>query len=217
MSALRELLRTLLIPLGCLAAAAASADDATSPWSFGTQLGWAQGKGDSASLPLPADLSTLSYDASATFGEKSRIGWRVFTGYRFTDYLAVHLGYTDLGKVESKLAEEILDRFQYAESGTRQTIRGIDIGMQLKVPLGERIAMELRGGKYYWQSHTQTTDLWGEDHRSSQRGSDVFFGAGMEVALFEELSGTIGWTRYDVAGEPVHLWTVGTLYRFSVY
>ena len=88
--------------------------------------------------------------------------------------------------------------------------------MQLKVPLGERFAMELRGGKYYWQSNTQTTSSWGEDFRSSRRDSDVFFGAGMELALFEEFSATLGWTRYDVGGDPVHLWTLGTLYRFSV-
>lgn len=213
--ALRVLLRTLLIPLVCLTAATASADDATSPWSFGSQLGLAQGKGESA--PLSGDLSTLSYDASATFGEKSRIGWRVFTGYRFNDYLAVHLGYADLGKVESKLPDQVRDRFQNSEGGTKQTIRGIDLGMQLKVPLGERVAMEVRGGKYYWRSNTQTTDMWGDDYRSSSHGSDVFFGAGMEVALLEELSATVGWTRYDVAGEPVHLWTIGTLYRFSVY
>src|SRR5690349_17782327 len=126
MSALRDLLRTLLISFGALAAATAAADDATSPWSFGTQLGWAQGKGDSGPAPAPEDLSTLSYDASATFGEKSRIGWRVFTGYRFNDYLAVHLGYTDLGKLESKLAEEVHTRFEYPESGSKQTIRGMD-------------------------------------------------------------------------------------------
>lgn len=213
--ALRVLLRTLLIPLGCLAAATALADDATSPWSFGSQLGLAQGRGDSA--PVTADLSTLSLDTSATFGEKSRVGWRVFTGYRFTDYLAIHLGYTDLGKVESRLAEEAPHRFQDFVSDWKQTIRGVDLGLQLKVPLGERVAMDLRGGRYYWRSHTQTTSSWGEDFRSSRRGADVFFGAGMEVTLFEEFSATVGWTRYDVAGEPVHLWTLGTLYRFSVY
>lgn len=213
--ALGVLRRTLLIPLGCLVAATVSADDATSPWSFGTQLGWVQGKGDSA--PLSSDLSTLSLDTSATFGEKSRIGWRVFTGYRFTDYLAVHLGYTDLGKVESRFADAVRESFQIPETARQQTIRGVDIGMQLKVPLGERFAMELRGGKYYWQAHTQTTNSWGEDFRSSRRDADAFFGAGMELALFEEFSATLGWTRYDVGGEPVHLWTLGTLYRFSVY
>lgn len=55
----------------------------------------------------------------------------LFTGYRFTDYLAVHLGYTDLGKVESRLAEAVRDSFQVPESGSQQTIRAVDIGMQL--------------------------------------------------------------------------------------
>ena len=197
---MRTLCHALLIPLACVAAATASADDVASRWSFGTQVGLAQGKGDST--PLTGELSTLSYDASVTFGDKSRPGWRVFTGYRFTDYLAVHLGYTDLG--------------EYSDNHTTQRIRGTDLGMQLKVPLSERVAMELRGGKYYWRSRTHTTSLQGEEIGLSRRGSDVFFGAGMEVAFFEELSATLGWTRYDVAGEPVHLWTVGTLYRFSM-
>lgn len=213
--ALGVILRTLLIPLACLASATASADDAASPWSFGSQLGWAQGGGDAAQPS--SDLSTLSLDTSATFGEKSRIGWRVFTGYRFTDYLAVHLGYTDLGKLESKLAEAVRESFQMSAGEREQTIRGVDIGLQLKVPLGERVAMEFRGGKYYWQSSTRTTSSWGENFRSSRRDSDGFFGAGMELALFEELSATLGWTRYDVGGDAVHLWTIGTLYRFSVY
>jgi hypothetical protein len=59
--------------------------------------------------------------------------------------------------------------------------------------------------------------VWGDDYRASRRDSDVFFGAGMEVALLEEFSATLGWTRYDVAGEPVALWTIGTLFRFSMY
>jgi OOP family OmpA-OmpF porin len=203
-----------LIPLSCLTVATAWADDVASRWSFGSQLGFAQGKGDSEQLA--GDLSTLSYDVSATFGDKSRIGWRVFTGYRFNDYLAVQVGYADLGKVESGLPGAD-HAFQSSDGGGVQTIRGVDVGMQLKMPLSERVSLEFRGGKYYWQSRTHTTDVWGDDYRASRRDSDVFFGAGMEVALLEEFSATLGWTRYDVAGEPVALWTIGTLFRFSMY
>jgi hypothetical protein len=200
MASIKVIVHAGLVSLSYLAAATAQADDAASRWLFGSQVGVAQGRGDSA--PRAGDLSTLSYDVSATFGDKSRLGWRVFTGYRFTDYLAVHVGYTDLGKVEA--------------GGSGQTVRGIDVGMQLKMPLSERVAVEFRGGKYYWQSRTHTESLWGDDYLPTRRDSDVFFGAGMEVAVLDELTATIGWTRYDVAGEPIALWTIGTLYRFSM-
>ncbi len=214
MPSIRVLSGALLVPFSCLAAAAACADDTVSRWSFGSQLGWAQGGGGSAQ---PAgDLSTVSYDASPTFGDKSRFGWRVFTGYRFTDYLAVHVGYTDLGKIESVITDRERD-LQFTETSGVQTVRGIDVGMQLKVPLNERVAVEFRGGKYFWQSSTHSTDLWGDDYRATRRDSDVFFGAGMEVAVIEEFSATLGWTKYEVAGEPIGLWTVGALYRFSIY
>jgi hypothetical protein len=128
----------------------------------------------------------------------------------------VQVGYADLGKVESGLPGAD-HAFQSPDHGGVQTIRGVDVGMQLKMPLSERVSLEFRGGKYYWQSRTHTTDVWGDDYRASRRDSDVFFGAGMEVALLEEFSATLGWTHYDVAGEPVALWTIGTLFRFSMY
>lgn len=203
----RVIFHTLLISLGGLAAAPASADDLASRWSFGSQVGVAQGKGDSGETP--SDLSTLSYDASATFGDKSRLGWRVFTGFRFTDYLALQVGYTDLGKIESGLPD--------LDGRNVQTIRGVDVGMQVKMPLSEHVAVELRGGKYYWKSRTHSTGPWGDEYLDTRRDSDAFVGAGMEIALFEEFTATLGWTRYEIAGEPVALWTIGTLYRFSVF
>lgn len=215
MPSIKVIFPTLLISLGGLAATSAFADDISSRWTFGTQLGVAQGKGDFG--PRARDLSTLSYDASATFGEKSRLGWRVFTGYRFTDYLAVHLGYTDLGKIESGPIDRGAAGFQDLDGRSVQSVRGVDLGVQLKMPLSERIAMELRGGKYYWKSRTHGTGLWGDDYRATRRDSDVFFGAGMEVAVLDEFTATVGWTRYEIAGEPVALWTIGTLYRFSEF
>lgn len=209
-------LRALLISLGCLAAAPLWADDtAGSRWSFGTQMGQARGKGDPA--PIEGDVSTMSYDVSATFGEKDRFGWRVFTGYRFTDYLAVHVGYTDLGEVQSRLADAGALDFRLSDPVGSQTIRGVDVGLQLKVPVGERVAVDMRGGKYYWRSRTHVTNLMREDEISTRRGSDAFYGIGMELAVIDELTATLGWTRYEVAGERVHLWTVGTLFRFSMF
>lgn len=214
MASIKVIFPTLLICLGGLVSASALADASASRWTLGTQLGLAQGKGDAG--PQARELSTLSYDASATFGEKSRVGWRVFTGYRFNDYLAIHLGYTDLGKIESGPVARATTGFQDLDGRSVQTIRGMDLGVQLKMPLSERVAMELRGGKYYWKSRTHGTGLWGDDYRATRSDSDVFVGAGMEFAVFEEFTATVGWTRYEIAGEPVALWTIGTLYRFSV-
>ena len=217
MGAIGMTLRALWIPLSCLVAATAWADTTTSRWSFGTQVGQARGK---ANAELPAgELSTLSYDVSATFGEKDRFGWRVFTGYRFTDYLALQVGYTDLGEVQSRRAdaERGMIGLPYPGLVRQQTIRGIDAGLQLKVPVSDRVAMDVRGGRYYWQSRTTTSSLSSGDYQSSRRDSDLFYGFGMEVTLVDEFSATAGWTRYEVAGEPVDLWTLGALFRFSMY
>ena len=216
MPAIGTVLRALLIPLAGLAAAAACADDTASRWSFGTQMGQVRAKGNSAAQSMQ-ELSTLSYDVAATFGDKNRLGWRVFTGYRFTDALAIHVGYTDLGKAHSRLVNEALANFAEPDGLGTQKIRGVDVGLQLKLPVTERIAVELRGGKYYWKSNTSLAAQWGETDRSTRRDSDNFFGAGVEVGVVDDLSATLGWTRYEVAGEPIALWTVGLLYGFSYF
>lgn len=218
MPAIGKILRALLIPLGGLVAATACADESASPWSFGTQLGQVRANGDSApSTVAMGEPGTMSYDVSAMWGDKNRLGWRVFTGYRFTDYLAVHVGYTDLGKMQSRFVDTQPEPFGEIERVATQKIRGVDVGLQVKVPLSERFAVELRGGKYYWKSRTRASSAWGDAEHFTRRGSDNFFGGGVEVGVMDDLSATLGWTRYEVAGEPVSLWTVGVLYGFSYF
>lgn len=219
MPAIGTLLRALLIPLGGLTAATACADETASRWSFGTQLGQVRGQ-DAAVQSMSGELSALSYDVAATFGDKDRMGWRVFTGYRFNDLLALHVGYTDLGKAHSRLINDVptsFDKPVNPDGRGTQTIRGMDVGLQLKMPLSERVAVELRGGKYFWKSRTSVSAPWAEESRSTRSDSDNFFGAGVEVGVIDDLSATLGWTRYQVAGEPIAMWTVGVLYGFSYF
>lgn len=217
-------LRALLIPLAALASGAAWADDLSSRWSLGMQLGQARGSGTAEAVQSEDELSLMSYDMAATVGGSNRFGWRVFTGYRLTDYLAIHLGYTDLGEKRTQLVDSLIalsDRMPTFERVGVQTVRGLDVGLQLKVPLTDRISADVHAGKYHWRSHTRIDGLWSEgdrdDYRTSGSDTDDFFGAGVEVGVMHDLSATIGWTRYQAEGERVSLWTVGALYRFGFY
>jgi hypothetical protein len=221
-------LRALLIPLATLASGAVwAADDDSTRWSLGMQLGQARGHMNSdfvQSSDSDSELSPLSYDMAATVGGSNRFGWRVFTGYRFTDFLAAHVGYTDLGESQTRLvatsvAFAPMDDFERVAS---HRVRGVDVGLQVKLPVTERISVDVHGGKYYWRSNTDVVaGEWGEGYRgeSSTRNSDSddFFGAGMEVAVMHDLSATVSWTRYQVGSDPVSLWTIGALYRFGFY
>jgi hypothetical protein len=216
--------RTWLIPLIAFASSAAWADDSSSRWSLGMQLGQARGQTGSDSAQLEDELSPMSYDMAATVGGSNRFGWRVFTGYRFTNYLAIHVGYTDLGESQSRLVENAMifsERMPTFERVGIQSVRGVDVGLQLKLPVTERISVDAHGGRYYWQSNTRIEGLWSEVDRDAprtkQRDSDAFYGVGVEVGVMHDLSATLGWTRYQVDREPVVLWTVGALYRFGFY
>ena len=216
MHSIRTMLCAFLIPVGGLVAATAAADDVSSRWTFGSQLGQVQGSSDSR--PSPAELSTMSYDVAATWGDDKRLGWRVFTGYQFTDFLAVHVGYTDLGKRQAHFTGPIPERLSLSERQLTQKIRGVDVGLQVKLPLSERVAVAFRGGKYFWSSRTRVSETWEfESVRTSRSGSDNFFGAGLEVGVLEDLTATAGWTRYRVGDDPVGLWTVGVLYGFGYF
>jgi hypothetical protein len=219
-------MRALLIPLAALASGAVWADDNSSRWSLGMQLGQARGPMNSdlvQSSSSDAELSPLSYDVAATIGGSNRFGWRVFTGYRFTDFLAAHVGYTDLGESQTRL---VATSVAYApmedfERVATQRVTGVDVGLQVKLPVTERISVDVHGGKYYWRSSTSIAGEWGEGYRGElntrNSDSDDFFGAGLEVAVMHDLSATVSWTRYQVGSDPVSLWTVGALYRFGFY
>ena len=73
----RRTLRALLIPLAAFVCGAVQADDVSSPWSLGIQLGQVQGSMNSGfvqSAPSESDLSPLSYDMAATVGGSNRFG-----------------------------------------------------------------------------------------------------------------------------------------------
>jgi hypothetical protein len=204
-----------MFSIGALGAVAAVADE-PSPWLLGVQLGSARGSSAGAAEP-GGELSTMNYDVTTTVGGKNRLGWRVFTGYRLTNYLALQIGYTDLGKVDSGFGDypqPIPMRDDANRMGPR-TARGLDFGLQLKAPVTERLALSVRGGTYRWKSQQRMAGVDGESHHANQRDSDSFFGAGAEVSLLNDLSGTVEWVRYEVAGEPIALWTVGVLYRMG--
>jgi hypothetical protein len=190
------------------------------------QFGQARGGANSdlvGSIETAADPSPLSYDIAATIGGSNRFGWRVFTGYRLTNYLAVHVGYTDLGEAQSRLADTSMEVAlpPMVERVAVEAVRGVDVGLQLKVPVSDRIWVDVHGGRYFWRSNTRIEGVWSEiprdDQRSSRSDADDFFGAGVEVAVINDLSATLSWTRYKVGSEPVALWTVGALYRFGFY
>jgi hypothetical protein len=216
----------LLISLAALVSGVACADDVSSRWSLGMQLGQARGQASSEpvdSVASASDPSPMSYDMAATVGGSNRFGWRVFTGYRFTDYLAIHVGYTDLGQSQLRptrntVAYDLIPDF---ERVITQRIRGVDVGLQLKVPVSERVSVDVHGGKYFWRENTNISGLWSDAERAEVRkshsDSNDFFGAGLEIAVIHDLSATLSWTHYEVGSDPVALWTVGALYRFGFY
>jgi hypothetical protein len=231
---IRGLLTSLLLLPGGLVAMSSYADEPASRWTFGTELGRVRGKIDTRPLAqamteslLGQDLSQrdptlpgpspMSYDASVTWGDEDRPGWRVFTGYRFTDYLAIHVGYTDLGKARLVFTGPQAVRFLNNEQHATQSVHGVDVALQLKIPLHERVDVELNGGRYYWKSSTRVVPTFREPFRISRRDSDRLFGAGLSVSVVDDMRATLGWTRYEVAGEPITLVTVGVLYGFSYF
>ena len=190
-------IRSAMLVIVAFSSVAAIADEPR--WSVGMQVGSAHSDIRAPEEKPTEEPSTKNYDVSTTIGGKNRLGWRVFTGYRLNNYLGVQVGYTDLGTARSRgtlpsLRSEI-------DQPAGQTSRGADLGLQLKAPVTERLALSVRGGAF----------------RFTQSESKAFYGAGAEFMLLPDVACGVEWTRYDVGGEPIALWTLGVHYRLSEY
>jgi OOP family OmpA-OmpF porin len=132
--------------------------------------------------------------------DKNNLSWALGLGYRLNPYIAIDLGYADLGELEADLATP--DPTE--NTGGRQSIavEGATLALVGMVPIG-RWEPYVKAGMLFT---TRTSRFDGEifgypvSHRSKDDSEDPFYGAGLRYRVAEPLKIYLDVTYFDEVG-----------------
>ena len=201
-------MRIMLLAMGLLLELSASA-------------AWSQDQG----AYLGASIGQVEYRdgcrrVSVRCDEKDS-SWRVFGGYQFNRYLAVELGYADLGGPKSSGAVPLITTSVELDSDAEVT--AWDLNVIGSYPLVDKLFAYGRAGLYRAEVEGFSSSTFnGVTTRSSvsETSTGVILGIGLKYEFLRSLAVRAEWHRYfDVAGEggsdiDIDVLSVGLLYRF---
>ena len=185
---------SLCVPLAALALApAAAADD--SGWYLGAGVGLAD-TGDTSQLCCAASelLTGKTNDNKTT--------WGVAAGYRFSQSLAIELGYVDLGELTSDVTDAT--GATNARAAVGFSADGVTLAMIGTFPIG-KWELFLKAGVFYSNtvleySGSQEGDDFGA--RITNEDEDAIYGIGVRYPLSESLRIYLDTTYFMEVGQP---------------
>lgn len=143
--------------------------------------------------------------ASGVSCDDNDSAWRAFGGYQFNRYVALELGFANIGESSGSGGGAFF---------TVEAKEAFDLSGVFTVPVAERLALLLRFGAHRTRTTVNDTGL-----EQAKTASSFTYGVGAEYAL-----GNLGvraeWQRYDnisggtVAESDIDVFSVGLLFRF---
>lgn len=163
---------------------------------MGPEAGFYVGGGAGlTSVDLCDDLRALG----ATSCDDSDVGFKIFGGFKFNQYIAAELGYVDLGEVTA------------AASGVSVAAEadGFQIAVVGSYPI-DQFSLLGKVGLYAWDASFSSNlgPVADED------GTDIMFGVGGAWQLAPQLSLRGEWERFDFDGDDVDFFSASVIYNF---
>ncbi|MEV4780823.1 OmpA family protein [Burkholderia sp. LMU1-1-1.1] len=189
---------------------------ANSAWYIGAGIGRSRGSIDQDRLTRSLSANGASVTAFST--DERDTGYKLFVGKQLNRYLALELGYFDLGKFSFNSTTSGNGAFN-GEAG----FRGANLDLLAQLPLGERLSLLGRVGANYAKASTHFSGnrlnaVTGPN--PSERKLNAKAGLGLEYKLSEALALRGEVERYrvnDAVGNrgDVDLLSVGLVYKLG--
>lgn len=176
-------------------------------------LGQAQGAVGSAAMNTR--MATLGYDAEAEVNHQNRTAWGLLAGYEWTPHLNVEVGYTDLGKVTTRLSGSVTDVEDYLNSANLvhpRSAEGAEFTLLGRYPVSERWQVFARGGVLFADS-SYYADAQTDSARRKNSSGEFIFGFGAHYDLNERWALRASWNRYQIEDEKIKLLGLTLVYR----
>ena len=174
------------------------------------------------------DWNTADFDAYlATFGrtsttttENSSIGWKVFGGYQFNQYVSLEGGYVNFNDFNAKstVTSGTGGSLDTSSSATAWTMAAVG-----SLPITDLFSIFAKAGFSNWDAKERSLGFRGGVIASTlltgatvgRDGSDPYYGVGATYDLLANfLRLRAEWERYDIDGRDVDLLTAGFSVKF---
>jgi OOP family OmpA-OmpF porin len=203
MTAIRTFVPVVLV--GALALLVAPA------WAGTFYLGAGAGESSTDDLSV-ADLDDGSFvDGSL---DDSDTAIKAFVGYRFLKFVAIEVGYVDLGEftIEGTSDGSGPDFFAGPVDAAAE-VDGYDVSVLGILPIGKRLKVFARAGYYLWDSEV-TVSNGGLSLSEDDDGEDTLIGAGASFRLGAGIDVRAEYEQFDVDDITVDVISAGLTWRF---
>lgn len=185
-------------------------------WYIGADVGSANTNVNKTDVERFFQQSNLS--ASEVKVDDSDTAWSAFAGYQFNTFLALELGYLDLGARSVEYVGNTADRTSFFDNSEHifpQSAKGMTINAVASYPIAEDFKVSAKLGYFDWRGKYRTTDttrLVGGDKISDQ---DLWLGAELNYRFADNLQAYASFSRIKLSRDKNNLFTLGLRYYFG--
>ena len=145
------------------------------------------------------------------------LGAGIFAGYELNDWLALEAGYNYFGNMKADYPALGHSDVTAAYTGK---VQGIELGAKPSWDLNERTSMFAKVGTLAWWTDV-TGDEVGYQHTASDNGWSPMLGAGLEMAMTDNLSARLEYQWFHnvggsaTGGSSINMLSAGVTYHFG--
>jgi OmpA-OmpF porin, OOP family len=161
-------------------------------------------------------MAELGYEAQAKVSGQDRTAWNVFGGYNLSDYVALELGYVDLGEVRTRLSGSPVDIADYLNSANLvhpRSASGAEVAALARFPFNDKHSVYLRGG-WLFANSSYVANANSEFAKRSDKDGDGFYGVGYAYEINRRWGLQVGYERFKVEDENIGMFGLGLRYKF---
>ncbi len=202
---------------GALLLCAPTAMAEQSNWYLGMQMGFAQT--DVSANDFNAAISDVGINVATTDVDKEDVAAEIFGGYRFNPYVALELGYIDLGDRSVSLEGEVgvnqLNDFLssvatiYPVSGD-----GITASVNFSWPINDQFSLDARIGMIDWSGKFSSYNGQALSGSAESDGSDPWYGLRANYHFDKHWRFFAAYSEYQLAEQDNTMWSAGASYGF---
>jgi hypothetical protein len=155
-------------------------------------------------------------DGTITAFDDNDSSYGVALGYQVHPYVAVELGYQDLGEAGSEISGESLTPAQYHElvkAVSPVLVDGYTAAVRFSLWQNEALNIEVPVGLFFWESEIESR-MGSSVLRSESDGNDWYLGIQLNYQLATEWQVGLGYQQLNLEPNDVNSWQLSLRYKF---